>query len=91
VSSESKTAKILAHFIAGHSLTENQALAMFRARRLAALAHRFRERGHDIRCRMVKDPSTGDTYGEWYYVPPPIKPEQTAINFSTTTQQGSKP
>ena len=58
---------VLAHLLKGRSITQLEALGLYRVFRLAARVHRLRGRGHDIVTTMKED-LTGKPYASYRLV-----------------------
>lgn len=58
---------VLKHLLSGRSLTQLEAIGVYRIYRLAGRIFDLRSRGHNIICNNKVDP-TGKTYGEYRLV-----------------------
>lgn len=67
-----KIAKVRAHFISGRSLTQLEAIGLYGAFRLAARVHELKAEGMKIVTRMKEDPN-GNPYAEYQLRSPWVK------------------
>lgn len=58
-------ARLKTRLLMGKTITQNQALSLWRTSRLAVFVNRLRNEGMDIHTEMVTDKRTGDVYGKY--------------------------